>query len=105
MWQPRLGITWDPKGDGKGVVRATAGIFYARIPGLALASTRSTNGTLGQSIFRNSALAGILGPVPAYPNLIPQSQVGSPFDPDVFVFDKNFQNPGPRRRAFPMSAK
>ncbi len=93
MWQPRLGITWDPKGDGKGVVRATAGIFYARIPGLALASTRSTNGTLGQSIFRSSALAGILGPVPAYPNLIPQSQVGSPFDPDVFVFDKNFQNP------------
>ncbi|HEX4966852.1 MAG TPA: TonB-dependent receptor [Thermoanaerobaculia bacterium] len=93
MWQPRLGITWDPKGDGKGVVRATAGIFYARIPGLALASTRSTNGTLGQSLFRSSALAGILGPVPAYPNLIPQSAVGSPFDPDVFVFDKNFQNP------------
>ncbi|HSS49572.1 MAG TPA: TonB-dependent receptor [Thermoanaerobaculia bacterium] len=93
MWQPRLGITWDPKGDGKGVVRATAGIFYARIPGLALASTRSTNGTLGQSLFRSSALAGILGPVPAYPNLIPQSAVGSPFDPDVFVFDKDFQNP------------
>lgn len=93
LWQPRLGITWDPKGDGKGVVRASAGIFYARIPGLALASTRSTNGTLGQSLFRNSALAGILGPVPAYPNLIPQAQVGSPFDPDVFVFDKNFQDP------------
>ena len=93
MWQPRLGITWDPKGDGKGVVRATAGIFYARVPGLALASTRSTNGTLGQTIFRNSALAGILGPVPAYPNLIPQSQLGSPFDPDVFVFDKDFENP------------
>jgi len=31
--------------------------------------------------------------VPAYPNIIPQSQVGSPFDPDVFVFDKHFQNP------------
>ncbi|MEA2599025.1 MAG: hypothetical protein QOF89_17 [Acidobacteriota bacterium] len=93
MWQPRLGITWDPKGDGSGVVRATAGIFYARIPGLALASTRSTNGTLAQTIFRSSALAGILGPVPAYPNLIPQSQIGAPFLPDVFVFDKDFQNP------------
>ena len=93
MWQPRLGITWDPKGDGTGVVRATAGIFYARIPGLALASTRSTNGTLGQSIFRSSALAGVLGPVPAYPNLIPQSEIGAPFLPDVFVFDKDFQNP------------
>jgi hypothetical protein len=93
MWQPRLGITWDPKGDGRGVVRATGGIFYARVPGLALASTRSTNGTLGQTIFRSSALTPILGPVPAYPNLIPPSEIGAPFLPDVFVFDKNFQNP------------
>ena len=93
MWQPRLGITWDPKGDGKGVVRATGGIFYARVPGLALASTRSTNGTLGQSIFRSSPLTPILGPVPAYPDLIPQSQIGQPFLPDVFVFDRHFQNP------------
>jgi hypothetical protein len=93
MWQPRLGITWDPKGDGKGVVRATGGIFYARVPGLALASTRSTNGTLAQTIFRSSPAAPFLGPVPAYPNLIPQSQIGQPFLPDVFVFDRHFQNP------------
>ena len=36
MWQPRLGITWDPASDGKTVVRANGGIFYARIPGLVL---------------------------------------------------------------------
>jgi hypothetical protein len=93
MWQPRLGITWDPKGDGKSVIRGTAGIFYARIPGLSLASSRSTNGTIGQTLFRSSALTGILGPVPAYPGLIPQSQIGDPFLPDVFVFDKDFENP------------
>jgi len=93
MWQPRLGLSWDPRGDGKEVLRASAGIQYGRVPGLDLASSRSTNGSRGQTIFRNSALTGILGPVPAYPNIIPQSQVGSPFDPDVFVFDKHFQNP------------
>jgi hypothetical protein len=93
MWQPRLGLSWDPRGDGTSVVRATAGIFAARIPGLSLASTRSTNGSIGQTIFRNSALTGILGPVPAYPGLIPQSQISDPFLPEIFVFDKDFKNP------------
>jgi carboxypeptidase family protein/TonB-dependent receptor-like protein len=93
MFQPRLGISWDPTKDGKTAVRASAGIFAARVPGLVLASSRSTNGSRGQTLFRDSALTGILGPVPAYPNLIPQSEIGSPFDPDVFVFDKDFQNP------------
>ena len=93
MWQPRAGFSWNPTGDGKSVLRANAGIYYGRVPGLSLASTRSTNGSRGQTIFRNSALTGILGPVPAYPNLIPQSAVGSPFDPDVFVFDRHFRNP------------
>ena len=93
MFQPRLGISWDPSGTGKTVVRANAGIFYGRIPGLSVASSRSTNGSRGQTLFRNSALTGILGPVPAYPNLIPQSEIGAPFLPDVFVFDEDFQNP------------
>ena len=66
MWQPRLGISWAPDGDGKSVVRVTAGIFNARLPALNLASTRSTNGSLGQTLFRNSALAPILGPPPPY---------------------------------------
>jgi hypothetical protein len=93
MWQPRLGFSWNPGGDGRKVLRGSAGIFYGRVPGLSLASSRSTNGSRGQTLFRNSALTGILGPVPAYPNLIPQSQIGAPFLPDVFVFDKDFKNP------------
>ena len=93
MWQPRVGFSWNPNGDGKKVLRANAGIFYGRVPGLSLASSRSTNGSRGQTLFRHSALTGILGPVPAYPNLIPQSQIGAPFLPDVFVFDRHFKNP------------
>ncbi|MBK5258420.1 MAG: TonB-dependent receptor [Thermoanaerobaculia bacterium] len=93
MIQPRLGMAWTPGGDGKKVFRANAGLFYGRIPGLSLASSRSTNGSRGQTIFRNSAAAPFLGPVPAYPNIIPQSQISDPSLPDVFVFDKDFQNP------------
>jgi hypothetical protein len=32
MWQPRLGISWDPRGDGRQVLRISAGLFYSRIP-------------------------------------------------------------------------
>jgi Carboxypeptidase regulatory-like domain/TonB-dependent Receptor Plug Domain len=93
MWQPRFGFAWNPGGDGHKVLRGSAGIFYGRVPGLTLASSRSTNGSRGQSIYRDSSLGPILGPPPPYPDLIPQSEIGSPFRPDVFVFDKNFQNP------------
>jgi len=34
---PRLGIAWDPWGDGKSVLRANAGIYYARTPLLLMA--------------------------------------------------------------------
>jgi hypothetical protein len=68
-------------------VRAAAGLYYARIPGLNLASARSTNGSIGQTIVRGSAF----GPVPAYGALLVPP--AAPSHPDIFVFDKNFENP------------
>lgn len=93
MWQPRFAIAWDPGGKGRSVVRASAGVYYSRVPGLNFASTRSTNGSRGQSLFRSSAAAPFLGPPPAYPDLIPQSEVGDPVGPDVFVTSSDFRNP------------
>jgi len=90
MWQPRLGVSWVPGADSKSVVRFTAGVFNARLPALNLASTRSTNGSLGQTIFRNTALAPILGPPPPYNVLLPGGPV---FFPDVFVYDEDWQTP------------
>jgi Carboxypeptidase regulatory-like domain len=92
MFQPRLGFAYDVKGDGKQVLRANAGLYYARIPGLNLASSRSTDGSRGQTLFTNSSLTGVLGAPPAYGELLP-SPAGGPFQPGVFVFDKDFENP------------
>jgi carboxypeptidase family protein len=92
MFQPRFGFAYDMEGNGRGVLRGSAGVYYARIPGLNLASARSTNGSVGQTLFRNSALIPILGRPPAYDSLL-ASPASGPFDPDVYVFDKNFENP------------
>jgi hypothetical protein len=92
MWQPRLGMSWTPGGDGRKVLRADAGIYYGRVPGLSLASSRSTNGSRGQTIALGSAF-NIGGCLPIYPNLLAPSCITNPDHPGVFVFDKNFQNP------------
>ena len=94
MFQPRVGIAWDPNADGRSVVRASAGIYYARIPGLNLASTRSTDGYRGVTLFGSSGTIPFGLPAPSFPNLFPSTvPLSSVFAPSVFVFDKNFRNP------------
>jgi outer membrane receptor protein involved in Fe transport len=51
QFQPRIGAVWSPGADGKTLVRLGGGICYACTPGLDFASTRSTNGSVGQSIY------------------------------------------------------
>jgi len=90
MFQPRFGFAYDPGGDGRRVVRGSVGLYNARIPGLNLASSRSTNGSVGMTYFR----AFFFGPVPGFGSQLPDNVAPSAvFFPDVFVFDKNFRNP------------
>ncbi|HXE82903.1 MAG TPA: carboxypeptidase regulatory-like domain-containing protein [Gemmatimonadales bacterium] len=94
MFQPRIGIAYDPRADGRQVFRASAGLFYARIPGLNLASTRSTDGYRGVTLFGSSGTIPFGLPAPSFPNLFPSNvPLSSVFNPSVFVFDKNFRNP------------
>ena len=93
QWQPRLAIAWTPKGQANRVLRASTGIYHSRIPALSIASTRSTNGSIGQTLFRHSFFNGFGVTPPEWPNIIPAEDVADPFMPDVFVFDENFETP------------
>ncbi len=93
MIQPRLGFAWDIKGDASQVVRANAGMYSPRSPGLIFASTRTSNGSVGQTIFRASFFNGFGVTPPAYGPTLPTFASGTPDHPDVYVTDKNFKNP------------
>lgn len=91
--QPRVALSWSPLENKNAVFRFNSGIYAARVPALSVASSRSTNGSLGQTLFRASFFNGFGLTPPAWPNLIPQDQIGDPDHPDVFVFHKDFQLP------------
>ena len=91
-FQPRVGLAWDVAGDGRTVVRANGGSYVARIPMLVFAQHRSTNGAFQQTVFRSSAAAAALGPVPAIGELIDASSA-PPFLPDIQVADRDLELP------------
>jgi hypothetical protein len=94
MFQPRLGFAWDVKGDASQVVRANAGMYSARSPGLIFASTRTSNGSVGQTLFCNSSFYVNCGATPpAFGPTLMSPGTGTPFQPTVYVTDKNFTNP------------
>jgi TonB-dependent Receptor Plug Domain len=93
QFQPRLGIVWSPGKNGKTLIRLGGGIYYARTPGLDLASTRSTNGSVGQSIYRDSTFNSFGLTPPAYDQLVPNASNLPPDHPQVYVTSKDFTNP------------
>jgi hypothetical protein len=88
--QPRIGVAWDPKGDGKSVFRASFGMFYDHpLLGLYFLGDASDGSTSGQLAFGGTGpCAGAGNPnnlnaIPIFQGLLPSASgsVSSPCSP------------------------
>jgi hypothetical protein len=102
MFQPRLGLAWDVRNDGKSVIRANWGIYNGQQNMLTQVGAITTNGVQQQEIFSGDVPGGFVGATgfdtagPTWPGVVtpPALPPGTfPFQPGVTVFDKNYHNP------------
>jgi hypothetical protein len=97
QFQPRLGIAWDLGRNGKSVIRANAGVYYARQNMLSEVGSVTTNGLQQKGDFVNTGFLTAFGvPTPTWPNILPPTPVPPgtfPFFSTVRVFAKDYHNP------------
>ncbi len=103
MFQPRVGFAWDISSNGKSVLRASYGVYFARQNMLTQVGSITTNGVQQQTIFLNTPIiTGVPVPGPVWPGLVtPTAQsctAGSTTNPfacfsGVRVFSRDYANP------------
>lgn len=99
MWQPRLGLAWDPKGHGNTVIRASAGLYDARTPANLFQRVFTDNG-LDTIVLDSKFDKNVLNFV-SFPNALTFIPAGvKPAPQKVVGFSPDFKNP----RSFQASA-
>jgi hypothetical protein len=121
MWQPRLGLAWDPGDNGRTVVRLSAGLYDSRTPSVLFLRVFTNNDlvtkdysfdersgacrtALGAAIPANCVFRGT-GAIVTYPNILNAvpalpTGIGNRVQSRVFGFQPDFVNP----RTFQTSA-
>jgi hypothetical protein len=87
MFQPRVGATWDVRGNGRSVVRSSFGAYFARQNMLSQVGSVTANGVQQYTI---------VGVTPVWPGVV----TPAPLPPGQFslfsgirVFDRDYANP------------
>jgi hypothetical protein len=97
MWQPRVGATWDVRGNGRSVLRASAGVYFARQNMLSQVGSVTTNGLQQQTIFVSTDNIRQFGAVPpTWPGVVTPTPVPDgqfPLFSGVRVFHRDYENP------------
>jgi Carboxypeptidase regulatory-like domain/TonB-dependent Receptor Plug Domain/TonB dependent receptor len=98
QFQPRAGIAWDVKSNRKTVIRANAGVYYARTNMLSQAGSVTANGLQNQGAGRGviTGLVPGVAPMPTWPGLVelPPLPAGQfPLFTAVRVTASDFSNP------------
>jgi hypothetical protein len=92
--EPRVGFSWDPRGDGKTAVRAAFGIFHDRTFGNAFGNARANPPF--QTAYTNFPVDTVADVIAANPQVPPQTPSASvadgTFASGLVVFDNHFPN-------------
>ncbi|MGH9499268.1 MAG: carboxypeptidase regulatory-like domain-containing protein [Terriglobales bacterium] len=88
MLQPRIGLAWDPKGDGKTVFRSSFGVFFDHpLLGLYFLGDASDGSKTGQLLFLGSAPGcSPIAPLSLTATNLFQGQAGNCFPAAVSAF-------------------
>ncbi|MBZ5579822.1 MAG: carboxypeptidase regulatory-like domain-containing protein [Acidobacteriia bacterium] len=86
---PRIGLSWDPSGKQKTVVRLGGGVYYGRTQNSTLVNLMTNNGTRFKSYSFIPSSAGS----PVFPNVLPAVPSGSGAKSDVVFATSDFAQP------------